>query len=257
MQSRAQIDAQKKQVNSGPFMSNKPDSTSPQSLGNKEPVEEQNQFGVEAKSQNELYMINQENSANLYAQEAAPDLVPKASFGLSNSLLINSKFTRKWKSSENLRQEHGNRYANDCGMYAQLLRDRVTNAEKLREKQRAQSEDPRVGRTYYISPATNKPTTTIGNLSKKTENPSDITKEIKKKGTNFHVATVVASDGRTIITSEVNAAFAGKKDPWFAMYEGGQGFYNAFKLEYTQLFSSGNNLIRVEPHVEYDDIDQD
>lgn len=80
---------------------------------------------------------------------------------------------------------------------------------------------------------------------------------VKEKHAINHVATVVASDGRTIITSEVNAAFAGKKDPWFAMYEGGQGFYNAFKLEYTQLFSSGNNLIRVEPHVEYDDIDQD
>ena len=61
--------------------------------------------------------------------------------------------------------------------------------------------------------------------------PWNHTDTVRKSLTNFHVATVVARDNTTVVTSEVNAAFQ-HFEPWFTMYQGNRGFYRTYRREY-------------------------
>ncbi|MCF6440865.1 hypothetical protein L1077_15615 [Pseudoalteromonas luteoviolacea] len=187
------------------------------------------------KSKTGKYALTSQNRLLLYSKPTSPALVPAKMF--SHFTNTYADYSEHWKSNGGNKQL--GIYKTDCGKYARLLRSKTTKKEKdkvIKDSKQAKTK-PQVGDTYYISPRTKtQPTFSALTSGWAVEDPvSDLNAKIKKHATNFHVATVVANDGSTIITSEVNAAFQNNTTPWFSMYEGGMGFYKTFRLEYSNL----------------------
>jgi len=181
-----------------------------------------------------LYGYSKGNASMLHGLKVAPNLVPASGFKQkSSSFYI---YNKKW--SDGLGAARLGLLGGDCGLYAKEL---------IKESGRAPlnypppygparpgiglapASDLTLGNAYFIVPKG----AGAGAVEEDVFSPWNNKEKVRKTLTNFHVATVVAKDGGTVITSEVNAAFAHKRiKPWFAMYTGNAGFFGTFKKEY-------------------------
>lgn len=175
------------------------------------------------------YGYSRRDATKLYGLNRSPNLVPASGFNREDTNF--SDYTKRW--TDGLGIARLNQLGGDCGLYARELIRRTGRTPRSYGTSRpgiglAPADDLRPGQAYYISPRG----TGAGGVVQDILSPWNNTVTVRKHLTNFHVATVVAKDNRTVVTSEVNAAFPGRVRPWFAMYRGNRGFYRTFRREY-------------------------
>ncbi|MDE1465817.1 hypothetical protein [Spartinivicinus poritis] len=193
--------------------------------------------------------MNTYNALQLYATQQAPP--PQPSVRFSRTLTNIWPHPVAYRNSDLSNDRTGNHnlmtnYGVDCGHYARsLMKSNMPNWAKMgfKEELVAHTHTPQVGKAYYI-----KFNHRGGQRLQRRQRvlaPWDVTREVEKGLTNFHVATVVARDGGSAITSEVNAAYQQATVPWFQMYSGGlPSFYEKFRAEYVSLH--GNQRLNPE-----------
>lgn len=166
----------------------------------------------------------------LFGTPEARNLVPPSGFNQQPASF--QRFTKQW--TDGLGIERLNDLNGDCGFYARELITRTRRIPELYETSRpgidlAPASNLQPGEAYYIRLRSG---ATGGGVEENILSPWNNTENVIKGLTDFHVATVVAKDGSTAITSEVNAAFPGHVRPWFSMYRGNEGFYSTYRREY-------------------------
>lgn len=185
-------------------------------------------------SSRRVYGFGRRDTTKLYGLQNADNLVPESAFSQQDSTYID--YPKKWTDAlgQN-RIDRLGRLANDCGVYARELIDLAGRTRRDERISRpgialAPVNDLQPGEAYYIRPRGGGDPD--GAVPEEIFSPWNNRERVRKGLTRFHVATVVARDNRTVMTSEVNAAFAGHNNPWFAMYSGNSGFYRTFRREY-------------------------
>lgn len=175
------------------------------------------------------YVYGRGDATQLYGLTVAPNLVPASGFNLTATSFTD--YTQQW--NDGLGITRLNQLGGDCGRYARELISLTGRAPDSYSTSRpgigltpASNLNP--GEAYYISPQG----TGAGAVEEDVLSPWNNRQVVRKHLTNFHVATVVARDDSTVITSEVNAAFYGRVRPWFSMYQGNAGFYRTYRREY-------------------------
>ncbi len=176
-----------------------------------------------------LYGYSQRDASKLYGMQSAPGLVPASAFNQQSTTYTG--YPQKWENSLDLNQILGN-LANDCGQYARHLiglAGRTPNMRSISQPGIAlrPAAGLQPGEAYFIRPVSSGGEAVAEDVLA----PWNHTDTVRKSLTNFHVATVVARDNTTVVTSEVNAAFQ-HFEPWFTMYQGNRGFYRTYRREY-------------------------
>ena len=181
-------------------------------------------------SSRQEYGYSRRDTTKLYGLHSAPNLVPTGGFNQESTSYIG--YPKKWENRLDLSQILGN-LANDCGQYARHLIGLAGRTAQMNRISRPgialrPASDLQPGEAYYI-----RPVSSSGGEAVEEEifSPWNNTERVRKGLTNFHVATVVARDNTSVVTSEVNAAFQ-RVNPWFTMYQGNRGFYRTFRREY-------------------------
>jgi hypothetical protein len=185
-------------------------------------------------SSRRVYGYSRQDTTKLYGVQSAANLVPASAFDQTAS--VYTDYTRKWQNRLNLSLILGS-FANDCGQYAEHLISLTGRTPPARPGTRISrpgialrpTNDLQPGEAYFIRPVSGG----VGEaVAEDILSPWNNTVTVRKNLTNFHMATVVARDHRTVVTSEVNAAFPGRVTPWFTMYRGNRGFYRTYRREY-------------------------
>lgn len=190
------------------------------------------------------YGYNQRDATILYGLNNAPDLVPATGFTRQNTGFCD--YTKRW--TDGLGLARLNALGGDCGRYARELvglTGRTPDSYDTASRPGiglTQASNLQPGEAFYIRPTG---TGALGAIQKDILSPWNDSQTVRKYLTNFHVATVVARDNNTLITSEVNAAFPGHVTPWFAMYDGNQGFYSTYRQEYRRADGTDPGLWRM------------
>jgi hypothetical protein len=191
-------------------------------------------------SSRRVYGFSRRDATQLYGAHNATNLVPASAFSQLNT--IYTDYTKRWENQIAYNQLQN--LGGDCGRYAEHLIGLSGRTPPPRPGTQinrpgiglAPASDLQPGEAYFILPRAQR---SQEELLRRALNPEMVTPpwgnrepSVEKRPTNFHVATVVARDNTTAITSEVNAAFAGRVRPWFAMYSGSSGFYRTYRTEY-------------------------
>lgn len=181
-------------------------------------------------SSRQVYGYSRQDTSELYGVNAASNPVPSGGFRRTVTNYID--YSKKWENRLNLNSILGY-LANDCGQYARHLiglTGRTPHMSRITRPGIAlrPANDLQPGEAYFIRPV---PGGTGEAVEEDVLSPWNNTATVRKGLTNFHVATVVARDNTTVVTSEVNAAFT-RTSPWFSMYQGNSGFYRTFRREY-------------------------
>ncbi len=175
------------------------------------------------------YVYGRGDATKLYGLALAPNLVPASGFTQTNSSFTD--YSKQWTDGLGITRLKA--LGGDCGQYARaLIRETGRTPDSYSTSRPgiglAPANDLRPGEAYYISPGG----TGAGAVAENVLSPWNNRQTVRKELTRFHVATVVAKDDTTVVTSEVNAAFPGHVRPWFSMYQGNAGFYSTYRKEY-------------------------
>ncbi|WP_018691903.1 hypothetical protein [Algicola sagamiensis] len=196
-------------------------------------------------SETKKYGYKKSTAKWLYGKLATtPEPKPDSYFAVGGSAFTDYN----WRAEGNgIIGEVPKQLENDCGVYATTLiaqkfkDDSGINATARTETNLGdKTTSLNVGEAYFIEagPTVKKKSQTVFKIHA----PWDNKTWVKKNLTNFHVAAVVAKDGDSVITSEVNAAFSGQNKPWFQMYDKSKSFYRTFKSEYSGLDKLGKKV---------------
>jgi len=177
------------------------------------------------------YVYSRGDATILYGLPAAPGLVPPS--GFIETPTSYTDYTKQWTNG--LGSAVLNSLGGDCGLYARELISRTGRVPESYGTSRpgiglSSANDLQPGEAYYIVPQGSG----AGAVEEDVLSPWNNRVTVRKHLTNFHVAMVVAKDNQTVVTSEVNAAFPGRTQPWFSMYRGNRGFFRTFRREYTR-----------------------